>query len=757
MEDIFLSTKKSLNRIFKLYLNFIILSICFSFIYCQNEEEQPVCFPNENYFNIEGCFNNLFIFNSSRYQASNFAMDKNGGFVIGFSEDNDDTYSKLLYGLKNDGSNYFSEESSTFEKKFEKDDLLDDTGYYNYYGIYKSINLFISLKNDKKKNEYLFSINSYNSMVELHDLNNINNNNSNLIWSFNDFFNLDEDFYIFPYKYHIFELKKESSYIITFVPSIIINEEMANTPFIKKFSFKSFDSEAYEEITSVTYEKYINHFVLDNFLMDDKNFFAILSCDYSDDYSDKGYYAKLRNLGATSPNSPNNQYPQFYIILSFFNNKLKNLFFANNIQIQLHLYTNDGDIYFKSIYLKDAYIAFIYITSLPSETMNLCFVLEIYKMNILISSPYAELIEPEIIGLINSYIPFNEILSDIVKIDNNRLAFICTDLIEPKGQIRPSDPMVSRRLRKGQEQSRHLMVSLIDFYSGYFISNKRYYYINLDNYNLHNQISGYVYNGYLLFSSTATKLPIQTPRALDDSLDYFSLFMIFGYANGTDGIINISQFFNDISNYQEEKTFFDYLYENLTIENNIFGYEALNSIKIVSIPEEIILLDEENNRISNGSYLYGRRNYELFQNKNLTKTSQYYYLDYQYILKEGNSLDNNKADKDIENLKRQLENGGDLKLRSLDNLDGEGKRIYYGRTNRLKFKLCHDYCETCDEISMENNDQKCSSCPPIYQYDYRYYIDNSFDRNCVPEGYFYDFENSYLELCNTLKVVLISL
>ena len=188
--------------------------------------------------------------------------------------------------------------------------------------------------------------------------------------------------------------------------------------------------------------------------------------------------------------------------------------------------------------------------------------------------------------------------------------------------------------------------------------------------------------------------------------------MIFGYANGTDDIADISRFFNDTSNYQKEKTFFDYLYENLTIENNIFGYEALNSIKIVSIPEEIILLDEENNRISNGSYLNGDSHYELFQNKNLTKTSQYYYLDYQYILKEGNSVDNDEAHEGIE---RQIENGGDLKLRSLDNLNGEGKRIYYGRTNRLKFKLCHDYCETCDEISTEKNNQKCSSCPPIYQ------------------------------------------
>ena len=226
MEDIFPSTKKSLNRIFKLNLNFIIFIICFSFLYCENVDELG-CITYLNSSNDEECFNNLLIFNSRKYQASNFAMDKNEGFVIGFSEDNDDTYSKLLYGLKNDGRNYFSDESSTYEKKFDKEDLLDDTGYYDYFGIYKSINLFISLKNDKKKNQYLFSVNSYNSIVELHDFNNINTNNSNLIWSFNDFFNLDEDVYIFPYQYHIFELKKDSEYIVKII------EIMTN--FIKLF------------------------------------------------------------------------------------------------------------------------------------------------------------------------------------------------------------------------------------------------------------------------------------------------------------------------------------------------------------------------------------------------------------------------------------------------------------------------------------------------------------------------------------------
>ena len=116
MEDIYPSKTKSLTQIIILYLNFIILIYCFTSICCENVDELG-CITYLNSSNDEECFNNLLIFNSRKYQASNFAMDKNEGFVIGFSEDNDDTYSKLLYGLKNDGRNYFSDESSTYEKK----------------------------------------------------------------------------------------------------------------------------------------------------------------------------------------------------------------------------------------------------------------------------------------------------------------------------------------------------------------------------------------------------------------------------------------------------------------------------------------------------------------------------------------------------------------------------------------------------------------------------------------------------------------
>ena len=63
------------------------------------------------------------------------------------------------------------------------------------------------------------------------------------------------------------------------------------------------------------------------------------------------------------------------------------------------------------------------------------------------------------------------------------------------------------------------------------------YYINYDTYGPTKQLSAFLYNDYLLLGTTllldrenypGTNLP-----------DYLSMFMIFGYPNGTDSIINI--------------------------------------------------------------------------------------------------------------------------------------------------------------------------------------------------------------------------
>ena len=143
------------------------------------------------------CFDNIIMFNQRKYLLNNFAANKNGDILIQYNEYNnfDEEYSsRLFYGLAKNGSYFFANESSytrEFNIKIEEE-FLENSDFLNLYKIQDSKSLFVSIKNINKKNQYLFSINSYDSMVELYDLN--NNDNNYFVWSFNKFFNLDELF-----------------------------------------------------------------------------------------------------------------------------------------------------------------------------------------------------------------------------------------------------------------------------------------------------------------------------------------------------------------------------------------------------------------------------------------------------------------------------------------------------------------------------------------------------------------------------------
>ena len=146
-----------------------------------------------------------------------------------------------------------------FNIKIEEE-FLENSDFLNLYKIQDSKSLFVSIKNINKKNQYLFSINSYDSMVELYDLN--NNDNNYFVWSFNKFFNLDENDYYFPFEFELFELKDKSEYIIAFIPFSIVEEYILDVSFIKKFRFKSFDKDTYEELSSINYEDYFNCIII---------------------------------------------------------------------------------------------------------------------------------------------------------------------------------------------------------------------------------------------------------------------------------------------------------------------------------------------------------------------------------------------------------------------------------------------------------------------------------------------------------------
>ena len=271
----------------------------------------------------------------------------------------------------------------------------------------------------------------------------------------------------------------------------------------------------------------------------------------------------------------------------------------------------------------------------------------------------------------------------------------------------------------------------IDLYNNYTNIKVRYHSYFSTDYYFDQELSGFNYNDYLIFTITA----------VDKKLDYdnYTFFlMIFGYANGTDDEIDIKPYLSDIKSFDINNNLVKKLIANINIENNIFGYEAVNKIKLINIPKEIKLynLEQPDKELDIGETL--DINHKLIQNNNLIKTNIFYYLEYQFIIKEPEySTFYNNAQQtfgDTEDLSRYY-----------------NPKIFYGRINKLKFKLCHKYCNTCELYGTSDDDQKCLSCLSEYQYDYF----NSTKNNCVPEGYFYNNNTNKLVKCNKVKFTFI--
>ena len=297
------------------------------------------------------------------------------------------------------------------------------------------------------------------------------------------------------------------------------------------------------------------------------------------------------------------------------------------------------------------------------------------------------------------------LLNDFIKLNDKRLVYVGV---------------------KYNDDSKFSII-LFDLYDNYnYMKIRKYNNLNLNNkYKIEFDLELNIYNNYIVFTSTV----------YDNPNDYnkYSIFMIFGYINGTDEYINMNEYFMD-DYINSNKNIIDKLIENKEIENNIFGYIILQQIKLISIPKELLFYDINNILLSNNSIL--NKEYKLIQNNNIIKNNEYYYLDYQNIISEPDYDTFNYKASDIINLPHSNS--------FVDQRDYYNPNKYCGRTNTLKFKLCHDYCNTCSKYGISNNNQQCLSCLPLYQYNYI----NEFSSNCIPEGYYYDKEENKLIQCN---------
>ena len=259
----------------------------------------------------------------------------------------------------------------------------------NSYKIQDSKSLFISIKNDNNKgNQYLFSINSFYSMVELYDLN--NKDNYYRIWSFNEFFSLDEHDYYFPFEYELFEIKKSSKYIIAFIPVFEIEEIIIDLSFIKLFSFKSFEKDAYEEISKISYKDYLNNKIINIFLLENPNILVILSINKTilkeeeEQGSQEDSPTLIPRIGRALPELTN--YPEYSLYkfnLKFYNKHLTPLLSNQEVIIENDIFDNyqGEDLFIKSLNLNDLNEQFVIFLYYIEDNSYLVF--DLYEINIL--------------------------------------------------------------------------------------------------------------------------------------------------------------------------------------------------------------------------------------------------------------------------------------------------------------------------------------------------------------------------------------
>ena len=356
-------------------------------------------------------------------------------------------------------------------------------------------------------------------------------------------------------------------------------------------------------------------------------------------------------------------------------------------------YTNSKILFFKGLHLTNDILAFIYFTSILSTslTLNIGYVENIaFKTKL---TYYFNQFEFE----------SDSQLNDFVKINEKRLAYI------------------------GQHDDSIFAIILIDIYNDIKNMKIRIFYFNLNDHDISTGFEALIYNNYLAISSTVVKKEAN----INNDMNKYSIFLIFGYVNGTDITMDINRYINNDNNLVLDLT------ENIYMDNNIFGYELItDQIKLVYIPEALIFYNNNSNKqLENNDIL--EKNYTLLQNGNFTSNNNY--LEYQIILIEAEYDSFNNISSEIIN---SSASGGQF----IDERQYYNRTILFGRTNTINFvsQKCHEFCLTCSELGISDTEQKCTKCKE----EYSYFFPGEITSNCVPENKFYDIDNQQLIECN---------
>ena len=304
----------------------------------------------------------------------------------------------------------------------------------------------------------------------------------------------------------------------------------------------------------------------------------------------------------------------------------------------------------------------------------------------------------------NGYPTFN----DLVKINNKRFSFISTS----------KDKII-------------LFIILFDLYNNNENINIRYYKIylyDLYNYKIYNEISSIVYNNFLVISMSVCN-SLQCDNMETDS--FFSSLLFFSYFNSSDFEINITSYFSNIK--MDENDDNDDITipfpNNIIIDNNIFGYQILEEIKITSIPNEIqlYLIDENNEKTVikiDDEINPNNINITISPKNDTIKNNNTYFIEYQYKYTDP---DYDTFNKYPDKIVSYPENSSIDDQREEFNKD---IKIHFSKSLKIKFKLCNENCKTCKIIGKSNDLTRCEECFEKWHF---FYDEKTKSKTCFPE------------------------
>ena len=346
------------------------------------------------------CFNNLIIIKNF-YRAGQFVTDKKGNMFILYSNDEDgNTGKRLFYGLKNNGRNYFANENAHKEIQTNSDEGVN--------ARYESRIALISLESDTNQNkQYLFSTSAYElSITELYDIG--ENDISKVVKKTITFWNIID---IFSYQYSLMKIPNQNIYFCAFTQhetykvkvkernanneEVEVDKDHSQTFTIVKFGLTSFDLSNLHVIKKINNKNNFNDRIISSFLMEQDQILVTL------------YMKRADNTNTTA------KYSMIFYDYDL-NEKNEVVISTNNVEDPR---TGEG-VFFKGLYLKEKYAAFIYFTK-GYDTTKIRFTISILEVN---SGQYSfnNRIDKETDhGFISDII-----LNEFIKINDERLAFI---------------------------------------------------------------------------------------------------------------------------------------------------------------------------------------------------------------------------------------------------------------------------------------------------------------------------------------------